>query len=81
MDYNGLPKQRNSVSTNLHQYLPMRNMIGIRDGITMVGDKIVIPTKARRMMLDRLNLAHQGVQRMKPQARKEMYWQGMTYTQ
>lgn len=51
MHYSGWTKRRNSVTTNLHQCWPMRN-ISIRDGIIVVGDKIVIPTNARWMMLD-----------------------------
>ena len=79
MHHNGWPNRRSSIATNLYQYWPMRTAISIRDEILMTGDKIVIPQSARQMMLDRLHLAHQGIQRMKAQARKVMYWPGMTH--
>ena len=56
----------------------MRHTISVRDGILMVCDRIVIPQNARQKMLERLHLAHQGIQRTKAQARKVMYWPGMT---
>ncbi|XP_062407384.1 uncharacterized protein K02A2.6-like [Sardina pilchardus] len=78
MHHNGWPRRRSSIATNLHQYWPMRNSISIKDGILMTGDRIVIPQSVRQIMLDRLHLAHQGIQRMKAQARKVMYWPGMS---
>lgn len=75
---NGWPKRRCSVAASLYQYWPVCNAISIRDGLLMTDDRIVIPQSAKQVMLERLHLAHQGIQRTMAQARKVMYWPGMT---
>lgn len=75
---NRYPKRRCCIGTSLYQYWPIRHTISIRNGVLMAGDRIVIPQGARQMMLERLHLAHQRIQRTKAQARKVMHWPGMT---
>lgn len=69
--------KKRSLDRKLHSYWPMRQDISIRDDIVMVGDKIIIPQSFRRVILEKLHLAHQGVQRTKAKARKVLYWPGM----
>lgn len=76
---NGWPAKRRSVDRSLHSYWPMRHNISLQNGIVMVGDKIIIPQSFRRVILDKLHLAHQGVQRTKAKARKVLYWPGMSH--
>lgn len=73
----GWPEKRRSVDRNLHSYWPMRHNISIQNGIVMVGDKIIIPQNFKKVILERLHLAHQGVQRTKAKARRVLYWPGM----
>ena len=66
----GWPMKKRSLDRKLHSYWPMRQNINIQNDIVMVGDKIVIPQSFRRKILEKLHLAHQGVQRTKAKARK-----------
>ncbi|KAL0202595.1 hypothetical protein M9458_000613, partial [Cirrhinus mrigala] len=70
-------KRRRSVNSNLHSYWPMRHKISVQNGIVMAGDKIIIPHSFRRVILEKLHIAHQGMQRTKAKARKSLYWPGM----
>ncbi|KAJ3588091.1 hypothetical protein NHX12_011686 [Muraenolepis orangiensis] len=73
----GWPVKKHSWDRKLHSYWPMRQDISIRNDIVMVGDKIIIPQSFRRVILEKLHLAHQGVQHTKAKASKVLYWPGM----
>lgn len=74
----GWPQKRKSLDRKLHSYWPVRHNINVENDMVMVGDKIVIPESFRSAILEKLHLAHQGVQRTKAKARKTLYWPGMT---
>lgn len=74
----GWPARRHSLDKSLHSYWPLRHNISIQNDIIMVGDKIIIPQSFRKVILEKLHIAHQGVQRTKAKARKVLYWPGMT---
>uniref|UniRef100_A0A8C7ZN50 Gypsy retrotransposon integrase-like protein 1 n=1 Tax=Oryzias sinensis TaxID=183150 RepID=A0A8C7ZN50_9TELE len=74
----GWPAKRKSLDRALYCYWPMRHNISIHKGIVMVGDKIVIPQNFRQTILEKLHMAHQGIQRTKAKARKVLYWPGMS---
>lgn len=73
----GWPLKRPSVNSNIHSYWPIRHKISIQNGIVMVGDKIIIPQSFKKVILDKLHIAHQGIQRTKAKARKSLFWPGM----
>ncbi|KAJ3599800.1 hypothetical protein NHX12_033754 [Muraenolepis orangiensis] len=52
----------------------MRHDISLQNGIMMVGDKII-----KKVILEKLHLAHQGIQRTKAKARRVLYWPGMAH--
>ena len=74
---NGWPMKKKSLDRNLHGYWSVKDNISIENDIVMVGDKIIIPQSFRSTILEKLHLAHQGVQRTKAKARKSLYWPGM----
>ncbi len=43
----------------------------------LAGDRIILPSTMRTGMLQKLHIAHQGMQRTKALARKHFYWPGM----
>ena len=49
-----------------------------REGVMFAADRIILPTTMRSEMLQRLHVAHQGIQQTKALARKHWYWPGMT---
>ncbi len=73
----GWPNKKRSLDRSLHCYWPMRDIISIQNDIVLMGEKIVIPQSFRKVILEKLHLAHQGVQRTKAKARKVFYWPGM----
>lgn len=73
----GWPQKRRIVNSNLHSYWPMRHKISVQNGIVMVGDKIIIPHSFKKVLLEKLHIAHQGIQGTKAKARKSLYWPGM----
>nr|XP_054591203.1 uncharacterized protein K02A2.6-like [Nothobranchius furzeri] len=74
---NGWPTKRRNLDKTLHSYWPMRHDISIHKDIVMCGNKIMIPQNFRNVILEKLHIAHQGVQRTKSKARKVLYWPGM----
>lgn len=45
--------------------------------VLLDSSRIIVPTKARKLILDRLHLAHQGIVRTKARARGTIFWHGM----
>ncbi|KAJ3610690.1 hypothetical protein NHX12_022782 [Muraenolepis orangiensis] len=66
----GWPKKRCSVDRSLHSYWPMWHNISLKNGIMMVGDKIIVPQSFKKVIVEKLHLAHQGIQRTKAKARR-----------
>ncbi|XP_041439819.1 uncharacterized protein K02A2.6-like [Xenopus laevis] len=77
MHSNGWPNRKRSADIVVQPYWPLRHEIHIDDGLVMIGDKFIIPKSCRPHMIERLHVAHQGIQRSKAQARMLMYWPNM----
>lgn len=74
----GWPPHRKQVDKKVILYWPVRHTVSVRDGIMFAGDRIILPSKMRANMLQKLHVAHQGMQRTKALARVHWYWPGMT---
>lgn len=72
------PHHRKQVDKKVIQYWPIRDSVSILEGIMFAGDRIILPSKMRSDMLQRLHVAHQGMQHTKALARVHWYWPGMT---
>lgn len=59
-------------------YWPIRHTVAVREEVMFAGDRIIPPRTMRTDMLQKLHIAHQGMQRTKALARKHWYWPGMT---
>ena len=55
-------------------YIRFRDSLTVVDGCLQLGEKVVIPSKFRRQLLDELHVGHLGVCRMKSLARGFMWW-------
>lgn len=75
---NSWPARRHSLDKSLHSSWPMRQNISVQNDIVMIGDKIIIPQSYRKVILEKLHQAYQGVQRTKAKAKKVLYWPGIT---
>src|SRR4029434_11340420 len=69
--------KKKSLDRKLHGYWSVKDNISIENDMVMVGDKTIIPQSFRSKILEKLHLAHQGVQRTKAKARNSLYWPGM----
>lgn len=56
----GWPQHRKQVDKRLTQYWPIRHTVSVRDRIIFAEDRIILPTKMRTNMLQRLHGAYQG---------------------
>ena len=61
----------------LEPYYPVRDELNIVNGILMRGQRIVIPTSLRELMLSKLHSVHQGVTKCKERANQSVWWPGI----
>ncbi len=58
----GWPRDKTQVLPLCREYWPYRDEISCQDGILYRGNRVVIPTSLRKMMLERVHATHQGVE-------------------
>ena len=73
----GFPSTRNELPQALKKYFPMRDELYIIGRTVFKGKKMLIPSNLRRLVLEGLHAAHQGVTGMKANARERLFWPGM----
>ena len=56
----GLPESCKSLDADLKSYWPHRHAISIIDGVIVLGNRIIIPTKLRSKVLTEMHNAHLG---------------------
>lgn len=59
-------------------YVPYQNSLFVVEGVIIYNDRVVIPSSLRRIVLNILHSAHQGVSAMEARARSLIFWPGMT---
>lgn len=74
----GWPQQRNQLNPRLYQYWSIRDTAAGQNRVLLAGDRIILPKTRRTVMLQKLHIAHRGMQCTKAHARKHLYWPGMT---
>ena len=62
----------------IRAYQKWRNHLYIVDGIIMMGERIIVPTKLRPQILATLHAAHQGVNAMSQRAADTVFWPGIS---
>ena len=61
----------------LKPYYPVRDELNIVNGILMRGQRMIIPTPLRKLMLSKLHSVHQGVTKCKERANQSVWWPGI----
>ena len=74
----GFPPTRSTTDPALREFWEVRQRLSVQDGIAFMGCRTVIPAKLRKLTLERLHSAHQGVNGMKRRANNSIYWPGMS---
>lgn len=74
----GWPEAAADVATYLRGYHTFADELSVSCGLVFKGHRLVVPQPARAYILDRLHLAHTGVNACQRRARETVYWPGIT---
>ncbi|XP_046407531.1 uncharacterized protein K02A2.6-like [Ischnura elegans] len=69
----GWPR-RQDLDGELSQYYKIRTNIHEDNGLLFFDNKLIVPTKLRRYMLELLHQGHMGIEKTKARARQVLYW-------
>ncbi len=74
----GFPSTYQSCDPSVKRYFNVRNELWIQNGVLMFKDRLVIPCKLRKTILNILHGAHQGIEGMRARASCTVYWPGLS---
>lgn len=76
---NGFPNDKCNLPECLRPYWNIRERLAIdeRDGMTVLGARIVVPKSIRQDIIRDLLRMHQGATKLRQRARLSLYWPGM----
>lgn len=78
MIVNGWPSEKYKVPDRLRCYYPFRNELSWQKGLIFRNKQIVIPTRLQKKMIERVHVAHQGMEYTVNFAKENIFWPGMT---
>ena len=70
----GWPNNRQNVPEPLKSFWSYREELSLINGIVFKGQRIVIPTKMRKQVLQKLHQSHMGIEKTKMRARETVFW-------
>ena len=74
----GFPAKRNLTNpSHLREYWEVRDRMYVLEGIVYMDQRTVIPRLLRKLILDNLHSANQGVTGMRHRANQSVYWPGL----
>ena len=71
---NGFPDDCRRMDADLRVFHRISDSLSIIDGVTMSGNRIVIPAQLQPAILEALHAAHQGISSMSARASDAVYW-------
>lgn len=74
----GWPKYISDVSEVCKIYYKYRDELSIQDDLVFRNDRVVIPFALRKNMVDRVHVAHTGIEATLNLARQNIFWPGMS---
>lgn len=75
---NGWPEHVSEIhDESIRQYFNFRDEIGIVNGILVKGQRLIIPTELRNVILKALHTHHLGIEKTRNLARTTVYWPGL----
>ena len=75
----GFPCDKKNLLTDLHEFLPNKEMLSTELGLITCGKRIIVPKEIRPEMLQYVHEGHQGKERCLLRARNTAFWSKMTY--
>lgn len=73
----GWPTTTKRLAADLIPYHRKRSELTIEGNCLLWGSRVVIPTNARKAIIETLHLSHPGIVKMKTLARQHVYWPAM----
>lgn len=75
---NGWPQNKQEISDQVvAQFWTFKDLLCETNDIIMMGDRILVPERHRKTILDYLHKSHPGITRMKSLARSYVFWPGL----
>ena len=74
----GFPSKRQDLLHTLREFWEVRDRLSHCNGVVYMDQRFVVPLKLRKLILESLHAAHQGVSGMKARANISVYWPNMS---
>ena len=74
----GFPDSKSSLPDQLKPFWNIRDALYVQDDVIIYDDRVVVPTSLRKIVVNTLHSAHQGVSMMESRARSIVFWPGMS---
>jgi Integrase zinc binding domain len=75
--HQGFSERRDDLPQQLRAYWPMRSNLYVVGNVPFRDHRMLIPSKLRKIVLDGLHAAHQGINSMLANARERFFWPGL----
>ena len=72
----GWPDSRAHVPHKVQEYFPFREELSIQDSIVFKGKRIIVPSRLRQHIMDKVHASHLGIQECLRRAKEAFYWPG-----
>ena len=70
----GWPKEQRLCKSKIQPYWTHQADISYIDGLLLKGDRIIIPKRLRKSILDSIHEGHLGMDKCKRRARQSVFW-------
>ena len=70
---------KKNLLTDLHEFLPHKEMLSIKSGLITFKNRIIVPKEMRPEMFQYIHKGHQGKERCLLRERNTVFWSQMTY--
>lgn len=74
----GWPERKEDLSDELLPYRAFQNELTTFRGVIFKGDRILVPKCLRKNLIEKLHVAHLGIDYTLRAARESLFWPGMT---
>ena len=74
---NGWPELKKDCINNTHCYFNYKQEISVNDGLLFYQNRLIIPQIKKKEVLQKLHIAHQGINSLQRRARNSVFWAGI----
>ena len=73
----GWPSNINNIPETVKEYWKVCDQLHVADGLIFVGERLVVPTAMKKVVLQAIHEGHMGITRCKQRGRSCVYWPSM----